>query len=80
MQPLASPVRTITVKRRISCKSWRVVKRIKPSENGTFRVNVAAPPTGASAVYRLSTRVRKVRSNPKTYPTFTLPRAVALLR
>jgi hypothetical protein len=80
IRPLASPVHMITVKRRISCKSWRIVKRIKPGKNGAFRVNVAAPPTGKSAVYRLSTQVRKVTTNPKTYPTFTLPRAVALLR
>ena len=31
-----------------------------------------------AAVYRLATRVREKPSNPRTYPTFTLPRGVAL--
>ncbi len=32
----------------------------------------------SAAVYRLQTKVRKTRSNPKLYPTFTLPRGVNL--
>ena len=31
-----------------------------------------------AAAYRLQTRVRKFVSNPKTFPTFTLPRYVDL--
>ena len=78
VQPLADPVRTIEVRRRISCNREQVVRRFKPRRDGTFRVTVAAPPRQLAAVYRLATRVRKTRSNPKTYETFTLPQAVAL--
>ncbi len=38
----------------------------------------AGPPSRQAAAYRLQTRVRKFTSNPKTYPTFTLPRYVDL--
>ena len=68
----------IVVKRRVSCKRNAVVKRVHPDRRGRFRVTVAAPPKQLAAVYRLGTRVRKHAKNRKTYPTFTLPRAVAL--
>ena len=77
-RPLATPVREIVVKRRVSCKRNAVVKRVRPDKRGRFRVTVAAPPNQLAAVYRLGTRVRKHAKNRKTYPTFTLPRAVAL--
>jgi len=77
-QPLAHPASAIVVKRRVSCKRNAVVKRIHPDRHGRFRVTVAAPPKQLAAVYRLGTRVRKHAKNRKTYPTFTLPRAVAL--
>jgi len=76
--PLASPVQTITVKRRVSCGRYKVVKRLKPRPDGTFRVTVPAPRRGQAAAYRLQTRVRKYVTNPKTFPTFTLPRYVDL--
>jgi len=76
IRPLGSPVQTIVVKRRVSCRKSEVVARIKPSRKGTFRVNVAAPPRTLAATYRLSTRVRKFTSNPKLFPTYTLPRSV----
>jgi hypothetical protein len=78
VRPLAKPVRTIEVRRRLSCKRWRVVKRIRPGHSGAFRVVLKAPKGQVASVYRLTTRVRKVTTNPKTYPTFTLPRAVAI--
>lgn len=77
-RPLGSPVQTITLVRRVSCKKTEVVKRFKPTRTGSFRVNVAAPPRQQAAVYRLGTRVRKTLRNPKLFPTFTLPRAVEL--
>jgi len=76
--PLDRPAAQITVTRRVSCKSSEVVRRITPSKDGRFRVTVDAPEGELAAVYRLSTRVPKTRTNPKTFPTFTLPRAVAL--
>jgi hypothetical protein len=78
--PLGAPVRTVVLKRRISCKQTEVVKRFKPAADGSFRVTVKAPKGVGAAVYRLSTSVRKTRTNPKLYPTFTLPRAVELSR
>jgi hypothetical protein len=76
--PLASPVQAITVKRRVSCGRYKVVKRFEPRQDGSFRVTVPAPGRGQAAAYRLQTRVRKYVTNPKTFPTFTLPRYVDL--
>lgn len=76
IRPLGSPVQTIVVSRRVSCKRSEVVARIKPSRTGAFRVTVDAPPKTLAATYRLATKVRKFASNPKLFPTYTLPRAV----
>ena len=77
-RPLAAPARTIEVRRRVSCKRWVLVKRIRPRRDGSWSTTVDAPPSQLAAAYRFATKVRKVRSNPKTYPTFTLPRYVDL--
>ncbi len=76
--PLARPMRTITIKRRVSCTKNVVVKTLHPDSKGRFSVTLAAPPSGQAAVYRLATKVRKNTRNRKLFPTFTLPRAVAL--
>ena len=78
VRPLGRPVRTITVTRRVSCKRSEVVRRVAPSRTGAFRVTVDAPSGQLAAVYRLSTRVRRTSRNAKTFPTFTLPRAIEL--
>jgi hypothetical protein len=78
VRPLAKPARTIEVRRRVSCKKWEVVKRIRPSRSGAFSTSVAAPDKALAGTYRFATRVRKNRHNAKTYPTFTLPRYVDL--
>jgi hypothetical protein len=77
-RPLTTPVSTIRVVRRVSCHKVVLVKRFKPRADGTFRVKVKAPRNRAAAVYRLATYVREKPSNPRKYPTFTLPRGVAL--
>ena len=77
-RPLAAPARTITITQRVSCTKNRVVARVRPDARGEFSVTVKAPPRSQAAVYRLGTRVRKTRRNPKTFPTFTLPRYVDL--
>jgi hypothetical protein len=77
-RPLTTPVATIRLVRRVSCHKVVLVRRFKPRADGTFRVTVKAPKGQAAAVYRLTTRVREKPSNPRTYPTFTLPRGVAL--
>ena len=78
MPPLANPTAEVRIVRRVSCRKVVLVKRFKPGRDGRFRVTVKAPRGRSSAVYRLVTRVRKNRTNPKTYPTFTLPRGVDL--
>lgn len=66
------------VKRRVTCRQWKVVKRFKPRPDGSFRVRLKAPDDGEAAVYRMSTRVKLYDWFRKTYPTFTLPRYVDL--
>jgi hypothetical protein len=72
--------RTITVTRRVSCTKMEKVTSFRPESDGTFSVAFDAPADTRTAVYRLSTRVRKSSRNRKTFPTFTLPRAVNLTR
>jgi hypothetical protein len=78
VRPLTTPVSTIRLVRRVSCHKVVLVKRFKPHADGTFRVTVKAPKGQAAAVYRMATSVREKPSNPRSYPTFTLPRGVAL--
>jgi hypothetical protein len=78
VRPLGAPVQRVVVKRRLSCGRYRVVKRFTPPAGGRFRVTLAGPPSRQAAVYRLQTRVRKFTTNPKLFPTFTLPRYVDL--
>ncbi len=78
VQPLAAPVKTVVVKRRVSCRDWKVVKRFKPRADGGFRVRLPAPHDGEAAAYRMTTRVKHSAAGTKTYPTFTLPRYVDL--
>jgi hypothetical protein len=76
--PFTSPMRKVLVKRRVSCREWKVVKRFRPNRDGTFRVRLKAPKDGEAAVYRMTTRVKLYDWFAKTYPTFTLPRYVDL--
>jgi hypothetical protein len=76
--PLTQPRRRVVVKRRVTCRDWKVVKRFTPRPDGSFRVRLKAPRDGEAAVYRMSTRVRLYDWLAKTYPTFTLPRYVDL--
>jgi hypothetical protein len=78
VRPLTTPVSTIRLVRRVSCHKVVLVKRFKPNADGTFRVTVKAPRGQAAAVYRMVTSVREKASNPRSYPTYTLPRGVAL--
>jgi hypothetical protein len=78
IRPLASPTAGITIQRRVSCTSLVNVKRIMPDKNGNFSVTIAAPPHTQAAVYRAATFVRKFVTNPKRFPTFTLPQYVEL--
>lgn len=78
VRPLARPIATILVQRRISCSSSVTVKRIKPGRNGAFTVTLAGPAHAQAAVYVAVTRVRQKIGSRKTFPTSTLPRVVVL--
>lgn len=78
VRPLTTPIADVRVVRRVSCHKVVLVKRFKPRSDGTFSVSVRAPKGQSAAVYRLATSVREKPSNPRSYPTFTLPRGVAL--
>jgi uncharacterized repeat protein (TIGR01451 family) len=79
--PLAAPARTVTLRQYEDCTgtAFRVVARdIRVSASGHFTATVPAPTGVDVAYYRALTRVRKTPRSPKTYPTFTLVRAVAV--
>ena len=76
--PLAKPAQEIRLVRRVACGKAQVIKRFKAKSDGTFAVRVKG--STRPAVYRATTRVRKNTTNPKTYPTFTLPRGIDLDR
>jgi hypothetical protein len=76
--PLARPVAPITVERRVSCSRYVTVTRTASRPDGSFTATVQAPARQQAAVYRAATFVRKNVSNAKRFPTFTLPRVVAL--
>lgn len=78
--PLGQPIQKITIKRRVSCTKNVVVRSLRPDSKGRFSITLGGPPSGQAAVYRLATNVRKNMHNHKLFPTFTLPRAVALRR
>ena len=58
VQPLTTPVETIVVRRRVTCRNWKVVKRFEPRTDGSFRVHLRTPKDGEAAVYRMTTRVK----------------------
>lgn len=70
--------RDILVTRRVSCTKMEKVGTFRPESDGTFSIAFTAPADVKTAVYRLSTQVRK-GVNPKLFDTYTLPRAVNLL-
>jgi hypothetical protein len=77
VRPLATPAKAITVKRRVTCHSFEVVKTFRPNRDGSFDVKVPKP-KGDATVYRLQTMVRSSPGSSHLFPTFTLPRAVDL--
>ena len=74
--PLADPVAPIVVRRRVSCSRTVVVRCVRPQRDGRFRVTLAGPPRALAATYRFETKVRRKTTNPKLFPTCTLPRPV----
>jgi hypothetical protein len=76
--PLAVPVATIVIERRLSCSAVIAVKRIKPAPNGTFKTTISAPANVGAAVYLAVTRVRYEAKRRKTFATKTSPRVVVI--
>ena len=74
--PLARGAR-ITVKRRLSCRRWKVVKRFAMPSDGRFRVTIPQARGAASSVFRLQTTVGAGDGSGRPKPTFTLPRYVS---
>ena len=73
VQPLTTPAETVVVKRRVTCRTWKVVKRFRPRGDGSFRVRLRAPGDGEAAVYRMATRVKLYSWFAKTYPSSRSP-------
>lgn len=78
LAPLARPLRSITLTRRVSCTEEKVVRRFRPAADGRFRITVTAPSGLGTAVYRMTTKVRYSVRGSALSETYTLPRAVAL--
>jgi hypothetical protein len=78
VRPLATPVQTVVVRRRVTCRDWKVVKRFKPRPDGSFRVRPARAEGRRGCRLPDSTRVKLYDWLAKTYPTFTPPRYVDL--
>lgn len=77
-RPLAQPIATILIRRRLSCSSMTTVMRVKPRSNGVFTATLRAPAGVPAALYLATTRVRQSVHSRKTYPTSTLPRVVVI--
>jgi len=79
--PLGNPMRSIEIRRRVTCTKWKVVGHVKPNgRTGWFQAVVKAPKGKDSAVYRATTRVRNNTASAQHFATFTLPHSVKLDR
>jgi hypothetical protein len=65
----------ITVKRRLSCTRWEVVKRFTP-RGRRFKVTIPHARGDRASVFRLQTMVAALDRSGQAKPTFTLPRFV----
>jgi hypothetical protein len=82
VRPVASPVRPVIIRGSASCQtigSGTVLARIMPTRSGAFSATFTVPQslTRRGVVFlRAQTSVRKVTTNPRTFPTFSLVRGV----
>ena len=70
-RPRVRPTGLFTATAKLPRRKLRAINRAR------YRA-VGGAGSEQAAVYRLQTRVRKFASNPRLYPTFTLPRYVDL--
>ena len=66
----------IHIMRQVGCGRRVVVKSFYPNRDGTFVVHVKSSANLKNPIYRMKTKVREKLSNPRIYPTFTLPTRV----
>lgn len=80
--PFAPTPQWITITWRQSCHSTQVVARVKANASGFFTATFKAPKgaTVTAAVYRAQTQVPQNTHNHRLFPTFSLPRVVAINR
>ena len=76
VRPLAKPLRSIVLSRRIDCHHDAVVKRLQAKPNGSFQTTVPAPNGAQAGVYRFQTAVPKTPGGRHLSPTYTLPQFI----
>lgn len=76
--PLAEGQTTVVIRRRVTCKKYVTVARVKADATGRFRGSFKAPAATSYAIYRAQTRVPTRTGSTKTYPTYTLPRLTGM--
>lgn len=76
--PLQKRQQSITIKQRITCKTYKTVATVKPDSKGNFTAKIKAPAGDGAVIYRAQTKVGKKKNAKRLSPTFTLPRVVGL--
>jgi hypothetical protein len=72
--------RTIVIRQRLTCRKQKVVARIHPDANGSFKVTLKAPKNGDVGVYRATTIVAFPDPSAPDFRTYTLPGLVRFAR
>lgn len=76
--PLQKRQQSVTIKQRITCKTYKTVATVKPDSKGNFTAKINAAGGDAAVIYRAQTKVGKKKNAKRLSPTFTLPRVVGL--
>lgn len=76
--PLQRRQQRVTIKQRVTCKTYKTVATAKPDSKGNFTVKIKVPAGTSAALYRAQTRVGFRANASRLAPTFTLPRVVGL--
>lgn len=76
--PLQKRQQKVTIKQRITCKTYKTVATVKPDSKGNFTAKIKAPAGDGAVIYRAQTKVGKKKNAKRLSPTFTLPRVVGL--
>ncbi|MFA4928983.1 MAG: hypothetical protein WC558_10725 [Patulibacter sp.] len=76
--PLQRRQQAVTIKQRVSCKSYKTVATVRPDSKGNFTAKINSPTGEGAAIFRAQTRVGFRRNASRLAPTFTLPRVVGL--